>query len=68
MSSPASFNRSMPNAVTAAHSRTASLPPPNMNRRQSTVPSALARQIHTIPTGFSAVPPSGPAIPVTAKQ
>jgi len=27
------------------------------------VPSAVARPNHTVPTGFSSVPPSGPATP-----
>lgn len=30
--------------------------------------SLYATAIHTVPTGFSGVPPSGPAIPVVAKE
>jgi hypothetical protein len=29
------------------------------------VPEGRATPIHTVPTGFSTVPPSGPATPVT---
>ena len=66
MSTPASFSRSIPSAVFEDHSRTAPRPPANTNRRQSTDPSALALQIHTVPTGLASLPPSGPAIPVIA--
>lgn len=36
------------------------------NLQDATVPLGVATAIHTVPTGFSAVPPSGPATPVVA--
>src|SRR5690606_25772688 len=51
-------------AACAARSRTSSLSPRKRRRRASTA-SSMAIPIQTVPTGFSADPPPGPAIPVT---
>mgnify|MGYP003693866017 CR=1 FL=1 len=54
----------MSSAACEAWNLTISRPPTNRNVRMR-VPAAADAAMQTIPTGFSAVPPSGPAIPVT---
>ena len=41
-------------------------PPGSRSDRMTVVPSASFTQNQTVPTGLSAVPPPGPAIPVIA--
>src|SRR5207253_228994 len=59
-----SMRRTMSSAACDAWNLTCSRPPMNLNvrdRRAAAVTAAMA----TVPTGFSAVPPPGPAMPVT---
>src|SRR6185295_9131361 len=59
-----SMRRTMSSAAWDAWNLTISRPPTNRNVR-TRVPAADAAAMQTMPTGFSAVPPSGPAMPVT---
>ena len=54
----------MSSAACEAWNFTISRPPTNRNVR-TRVPAVADAAMQTVPTGFSAVPPSGPAIPVT---
>src|SRR5215469_1281107 len=53
-------------AARTAWKRTESLSPLKRKCRAATLPSAQRQAIHTVPTGLSSVPPSGPAMPETA--
>jgi hypothetical protein len=52
-------------ATVALRSRTSERPPGSWVVRVSSGPSRPAIAKQTVPTGFSGVPPSGPAMPVT---
>ena len=53
-------------AVCDARSMTRSRVPGKRYVLLHTVPSDLATAMHTVPTGFSSVPPPGPAMPLVA--
>ncbi|MEZ5420670.1 MAG: hypothetical protein R2708_25465 [Vicinamibacterales bacterium] len=55
----------MSRAAEAEKARMAPRSPPNLTVRTRTPDGPLTAR-HTVPTGFSAVPPPGPATPVTA--
>src|SRR5262249_18550368 len=58
---------SRPRSAAATDCRRTLLRPPAKRRTALRVaPFFLAHAKHTIPTGFSGVPPAGPATPVTA--
>ncbi len=59
------MSRSKLSAARTLAPRTAARPPAN-SWRVTRVPSAPATAMNTSPTGFSALPPSGPAMPVSA--
>ena len=59
------LRRSISSTACAARCRTSARSPIRRVRRDSTVPSTSVA-IHTVPTGFSSVPPPGPATPVIA--
>src|ERR1051326_3954718 len=59
------FLRTISKACCEAHQRTRSRSPGNL-RSTTSVDSPLDRAWNTRPTGFSSVPPLGPATPVTA--
>src|SRR5262250_1384960 len=61
-----SRRRSMSSAVCDDCHLMATRSPSKRHRRTST-PSGVAQPMYTVPTGFSALPPSGPAMPVTAR-
>ena len=53
-------------ATVVDRSRTSGRAPGNCSERITVTPSASRTQNQTVPTGFSGVPPSGPATPVIA--
>jgi len=62
-----SLSQSIQQAAWTDQVRMASRLLPKWNWRVSVELSVLAREIHTVPTGLSLVPPLGPAIPVIAR-
>src|SRR5204863_9974634 len=63
---PPSRRRSRSSAACALRYRTSSRSPGKMRFKARTFSPAAAAS-HTVPTGFSGVPPDGPAMPVTAR-